>query len=719
MKKKIKSIVLICMLSVGLVHAQTQKLKLEDAVLKQRTTLAPKRLPQLQWLPGTTAFSYVETKNATEVLVQGQAGKTGTSEVFSLSKLNAAFVKAKLDTVAKIPAMKWKDAATMVFSLKKKQWSLDVKQMSLTLKDSSTLPESAEADIKSEKNDIAYVNDFNIFIEKNHASKQLTSDGSQNIVYGKTVHREEFGIDKGLFWSPKGNKLAFYRMDQSMVNDYPIVDFSEYPATNKNIKYPMAGGTSHQVTLGVYDMSTGKTVYMNTGLPAEQYLTNIAWSPDEKSVFIAVLNRDQNDMKLNQYDASSGSFLKTLFEEKDDKYIEPIHPIEFVPGNSNQFIWKSRRDGFQHLYLYDVTGQLIRQLTKGEWEVTDFNGFDAKGQYAYFHATGNTGLDRDFYRVELSTAKWTKLSAGNGFHVCTSSDDKKHFIDSYSNVTTPRIIQIVSENGSIENKLLTAENPLKDVTAAQTRLFSIKGEDNTALWCRMLLPANFDSTKKYPVIVYVYGGPNVQLITNSWLAGADLWLHYLTQEGYIVFTLDNRGTAFRGKAFEQVTFRNLGEKEMADQLAGVNYLRKLSYVDGNRLGVNGWSYGGFMTTSLMTRNPGIFKVGVAGGPVIDWSYYEIMYTERYMDSPQDNPGGYKLNNLLNYVDQLNGRLMLIHGTSDDVVVWQHSLMYLKKSISSGVQVDYMVYPGHLHNVLGKDRVHLNEKITRYFNDFLK
>ncbi|MBK9636335.1 MAG: S9 family peptidase [Bacteroidetes bacterium] len=269
------------------------------------------------------------------------------------------------------------------------------------------------------------------------------------------------------------------------------------------------------------------------------------------------------------------------------------------------------------------------------------------------------------------------------------------------------------------NALLKAENPLAKYTAASTRLFNIKGEDNTLLWCRMLLPANFDSTKKYPVIVYVYGGPHAQMITNSWMAGSDMWFHYLTQEGYIVFTLDNRGSGWRGKAFEQATFRNLGEKEMADQLSGVNYLRKMSFVDGNRLGVNGWSYGGFMTTSLMTRNPGIFKVGVAGGPVIDWSFYEIMYTERYMDTPESNPAGYKLNNLLNYVDQLNGRLMLIHGTSDDVVVWQHSLAYLKKSVSSGVQVDYMVYPGHLHNVLGKDRIHLYEKITRYFNDFLK
>lgn len=719
MKSILNTLLITCLISVGSVQAQLQKLTMEDAVLRQRTTLAPKRLPQLQWIPGSATYSFVDIKNGAEVLVQGSVGKTETTEILSLRRLNQILSGSKMDTLPKMPSMKWKDAATVAFSLKKKQYELSTKAMLLVLKDSVTLPESVEAEAKSSKGDIAFVNEFNIYIEKNHQSKKITTDGSGNIVYGKSVHREEFGIDKGLFWSPKGNKLAFYRMDQSMVNDYPIVDFSATPAKENIIKYPMAGGVSHHVTLGVYDLSSGKIVYLNTGLPADQYLTNIAWSPDEKSVFIALLNREQNHMKLNQYDAASGDFVKTLFEEKDDKYTEPLHPMEFVPGNNNQFVWQSRRDGFYHLYLYDVNGKMMKQLTKGEWEVSDFTGFDAKGSKAYFQATGNTGIDRDYYSVTLSTGALTKISSGSGVHACVASDDKKYFIDTYSNVTTPRIIQVVDENGKVMNTLLKAENPLANYSAATTRLFNIKGEGDNLLWCRMLFPANFDSTKKYPVIVYVYGGPHAQMITNSWLGGADMWFHYLTQEGYIVFTLDNRGSGWRGKAFEQAVWRNLGEKEMTDQLSGVNHIRKFPYVDGNRLGVNGWSYGGFMTTSLMTRNPGIFKVGVAGGPVIDWSYYEIMYTERYMGTPDANPGGYKLNNLLNYIGQLNGRLMLIHGTSDDVVVWQHSMMYLKKSVSSGVQVDYMVYPGHLHNVLGKDRVHLNEKITRYFNDYLK
>ncbi|MBL7923273.1 MAG: DPP IV N-terminal domain-containing protein [Bacteroidia bacterium] len=700
-------------------QAQEKKLTLEEAVLKQRTTLAPKRLPQLQWLPTGADFSYVDTRNNEEVLVRGHALKSERTEVLRLSGLNKLLAAVPSDTLPKLPLMKWRDNTTLTFEQGKKVWSYQTSSGVLSLKDSITVPEGAEASERSQNGSVAYVEGNNVFMEKDHRRIQITRDGSYEIVNGKSVHREEFGIDKGLFWSPDGNKLAFYRMDQSMVTDYPLVNFSEKPAKQKAIKYPFAGDKSHQVTLGVYDLASGNTIFLKTGEPAEQYLTNIAWSPDEKYIYIAVLNREQNHMNLNQYDASNGAFIKTLFEEHDNKYTEPLHPPVFVSGNATQFIWQSRRDGWNHLYLYEHTGKLIRQLTKGEWEVSGFDGFDAKGKKAFFHATGNTGINRDFYSVELASGKVTRLTREDGVHGCIASADKTLFIDTYSSPLTPRVIQVLDAGGKVLNVLLKAENPLKEYAIGSTRLFTIKAEDGTPLWCRMILPAAFDSTRRYPVIVYVYGGPHAQMITNSWLAGADLWFHYLTQQGYIVFTLDNRGSAWRGKAFEQQTYRRLGDLEMNDQISGVNYLRKLPFVDGNRLGLNGWSFGGFMTTSLMTRFPGIFKAGVAGGPVIDWSHYEVMYTERYMDTPEENPGGYKLSNLTNYVDQLNGRLLLIHGTSDDVVVWQHSLMYLKKAISKGVQLDYFVYPGHLHNVTGKDRVHLNDKITRYFNDFLK
>lgn len=702
-----------------LLPAQDKKLTLEDVVLRQRTTLAPQRLPQLQWIPGTAFYAYVQTGGGEETLMKSSAAGT-PAPVLTLQALNALLREAKADTVARFPALKWKDAQTVTFGTGAKQWRLSLADRRLSDASTPALPEQSEVPETSADGKTAWVQDHNIWLELPGGRRQITRDGSAALVYGKSVHREEFGIEKGLFWSDKGNRLAFYRMDQSMVTDYPLVDFTTQPAKENPVKYPMAGAKSHEVTVGIYDVAAGTVVYLQTGTPADHYLTNICWSPDERFVYLALADRSQDHFSFNQYDAATGALVKTLFEERDNKYAEPLHPAVFVTGKPTQFIWQSRRDGWNHLYLYHTDGTLIRQLTRGETEVTDFNGFDQKGTKAFFHATANTGLNREFRSVDLATGKVTLLAGEDGVHNCQLSDNRTYFIDTYSSLTLPRAIRIrQASDGKVVRELLKAEHPLKGYAAGSTRVFPLKAEDGTPLWCRMILPAGFDSTKKYPVICYVYGGPHVQLITNAWLAGADLWLHYLTQQGYIVFTLDNRGSAYRGKTFEQATFRNLGEVEMKDQITGVNYLRKLPYVDANRLGINGWSFGGFMTTSLMTRYPGIFKVAVAGGPVIDWSYYEVMYTERYMDTPDENPAGYKLSNLLNYLEQLNGKLMLIHGTADDVVVWQHSLMYLKKAISKGVQLDYFVYPGHPHNVQGRDRMHLQDKITRYFNDYLK
>jgi dipeptidyl-peptidase-4 len=539
-------------------------------------------------------------------------------------------------------------------------------------------------------------------------------------VNGQAAHRSEFGITKGTFWSPKGSRLAYYRMDQTMVTDYPIVDVSVTPAREKAIKYPMAGDKSHQVTVGVYDLSTRKTVFLQTGEPREQYLTNLAWSPDERFIYLAVLNRGQNQMQLNQYDAATGAFIKTLFEEKNDKYVEPQHPLQFVPGHPDQFVWRSQRDGFEHLYLYSTSGQLLRQLTKGSWLVTDVLGFTAQGQEIVYAGTAESPLERHIYAVSLKGGQPRRISQGTGTHAATLSPSGKYILDSFSSSTTPRTIRVIGvADGKPKQTLLTAPNPLVGYSLGETKLFPIKSADGqTDLYCRLITPPNFDPTKKYPAVVYLYGGPHVQLVTESWLGGSNLWMQLMAQKGYVVFTLDSRGSGNRGRAFEQATFRQLGTAEMADQLKGVDYLKSQPFVDPARLGIHGWSFGGFMTTTMMTRSPGTFKVGVGGGPVIDWRMYEVMYTERYMDTPQENPEGYKTANLLNYVDKLQGKLLLIHGTVDDVVVWQHSLDYLKKAVDQGVQLDYFVYPGHPHNVQGKDRVHLYNKITQYFDEKL-
>jgi dipeptidyl-peptidase-4 len=472
------------------------------------------------------------------------------------------------------------------------------------------------------------------------------------------------------------------------------------------------------VTLGVFDVQTSKTVYLETGLPAEQYLTNITWSPDDRFIFIAVVNREQNLMKLNQYNAVDVTFIRTLRTESDSEWVEPEHPIEFLPQSNEQFVYQSGKDGFNHLYLGKLGANSEIQLTFGNWVVTDFLGFDKSAKNGFACVTAKNGLERQLVRFNLK-GKITQLTNLSGTHSIELCDDKAYFIDNFSSISVPRNITIHSTaDGKEIRKLLSVDNPLKGFKLSIPELVELKTTNNTILNARIFKPTTLEAGKKYPVVIYVYGGPHAQMVTNRWLAGGNVWMSWMAEQGFIVFTLDNRGSAFRGLDFEQQVHGKLGTIEMEDQLLGVNYLKSLPFVDSTRIGVHGWSFGGFMTTTLLCRNPGLFKAGVAGGPVIDWKLYEIMYTERYMDTPLENPLGYETANLLNVAKNLKDRLLLIHGTVDDVVVWQHSLEFVKKCVDAGVLIDYMVYPEHPHNVTGKDRKHLMKTVTRYFQEHL-
>ena len=695
------------------VFAQDKLLTIQDAVLKGRTALAPKRLQGLSFIPGSDKFAYIDNN----VVKVGDNATGKISDFVSMNDINKILKAEKRDSLKQIIILEWKSEKQFYFlsgileliydASSKKVLDSDRKQNDKTLESYDELNNST----------YAYTENHNLYIHQKDSNYQITKDGSYIIEYGKSVHRDEFGIHKGTYWSPSGNYLAFYRMDQADVTDYPIIDWTKYPAENNNMKYPMAGRKSHYVTLGIYDLKTGKTWYVKTEGDKEQYLTNIQWSPTEKNIYIAVLNRGQNHMKLNEYDVATGNFTKTLFEEKDEKYTEPLNPMYFVK-NEKQFIWLSRRDGYNHAYLYNIDGTLVKQLTKGKWEIKAVNGFDESYSRFFFHGNDQGSVNQDFYSVNIKSGEMTRLTSGTGFHTAMKDAKGNYIIDNFSSCYIPRENYVINTKTKKSVNILKAENPLKEYKTGKWSLFTIKNSEGTDLNCRIFKPVDFDSTKKYPVIVYLYNGPHSQYVVNSWLAGGELWYQYMQQKGYIIYTVEGRGTSYRGKDFEQATFRQLGTKEMEDQLKGVEYLKSLPYVDASRIGIHGWSFGGFMTTSLMSRNPGVYKVGVAGGPVIDWSYYEIMYTERYMDTPQENKEGYEKNNLLNYVDKLKGKLLMIHGAQDNVVVWQHSIKYLKKATDKGVQLDYYVYPGHEHNVLGKDRAHLMEKICNYFIDNL-
>lgn len=689
--------------------AQQKMLTMEDALINPKLT--PQNLRILQWVEGTSDYTYTAKKGTIDCIVRSNAINRKSSDTL----LTARDMNPEADTVPTVYNWISKDE----FAYKQKSGIYVYNRVTRTSTERIRYTEGAANILLSPDNrSAAFTLKNNLYVSTNTTQVQVTNDAQEDILNGEAAHRNEFGISKGIFWSNASDKVAFYRMDQTMVTNYPLVEIGTKPATLKNIKYPMAGQKSHEVTIGIYDLKKNKTIFLKTGGTKDHYLTNITWSPDDKFIFIAEVTRDYTTMDLNQYDANTGEFIKTLFTEKDEKYVEPSQPLIFTA--KDRFIWHSERDGFKHLYLYDINGKLIRQLTSGNWVVTDFLGYDQKDQLAYYMSTEVSPLERHLYSLDLQSGARKKLTAENGTHIISLSPDKKFYIDQFSNQNTPRKISISNNKGVEVKSLLVAANPLKDYSLGETNIFTIKAADNqTDLYCRMVKPVNFDPQKKYPVIVYVYGGPHVQLVTNNWLSGANLWYHLMAQKGYIVFTVDSRGSMNRGKDFEQAIFRNLGVNEVADQMKGVDYLKSLSFVDTNRMGVHGWSYGGFMTTSLMLKQNKTFKAGVAGGPVMDWGLYEIMYTERYMDTPAENPEGYKNANLTNYVDQLKGRLLIIHGTMDDVVVWQHSQEFIKSCVDKGIQADYFIYPGHKHNVRGKDRVHLMNKVTRYFDDFLK
>ena len=587
------------------------------------------------------------------------------------------------------------------------------------------------ADWNAQSRAVAFVKGDNLYVNNAQGTlKQLTKDGSRDIVYGQSVHRDEFGIYKGTFWSNDGQKLAFYRMDQSMVADYPLVDIDTRIATETPVRYPMAGEKSHLVTVGIYDLNTDKTVYLNTGDPTDRYFTNIAWAPDGKLIYLIEMNRAQNHYSLDAYDPTTGNKTATLYTESSDKYVHPMHAITFLPWDKNRFILQSEKDGYNHLYLFDIGGKQIKQLTTGKWIVVDLLGFNAKAKEAIILSTEASPIQNNLYAVNLQTGARRLLDNGKGCHANTTGEGGSHkpalsfsgqwILDSYTEPTVPRNIDIVNVASAKAMRYFTAENPWVGYTVPEYTCGKIKAADGTTdLYYRMVKPTNFDPNKKYPTIIYVYGGPGVRNVEARWHYWSRGWETYMAQKGYLLFILDNRGSSARGLEFEQATFHHLGVEEAKDQMKGVEYLTSLPYVDKDRMGVHGWSFGGFMTTTLITSHPEVFKVGVAGGPVIDWKWYEVMYGERYMGTPQNNPKGYAESSLLSKAKNLKGKLQIITGMNDPVVVPQHCLNFLQECIKVGTQPDFFVYPGEPHNMRGHQSTHLHERISQYFDDYLK
>lgn len=728
--KKI-SLLLSAALTIGNLMAQELKMPtLDDLLPGGETYHYAENLYGLQWWgdvlvkPEIDRIVTVDLRNGKETLL------------VEIDDISDILKKDGIDT--NLPSLQnvqllWPGESKILVRTRTSYYVLDWKNKTVVAK--QEMPRgAANADFNNNSCNLAYTIKNNLYVN----GKQLT-DEPEGIVVGQSVHRNEFGINKGTFWSPKGNLLAFYNMDESMVTEYPLVDIDARVGELTPVRYPMAGMTSHKVKVGIYDVNTDKTIYLDAGDPTDRYFTNISWAPDEKSIWLIELNRDQNHAKLCQYDVKTGKLMGVFYEEENPKYVEPENPIVFLPWDPSKFIYQSERDGFNHLYLMDTQTSVYpekhsvgnssykesfktTQLTKGNWLVQGILGFNEAKKEIIYSSTEVSPLQTNIYKVNVKNGTKTTLNDTEGVHRAQISASGTYLIDNYSTPTEARIIDVYNTTGKGLAKainLLTAEDPLKGFLLPLIETGTIKASDGkTELYYRICKPADFDATKKYPTIVYVYGGPHAQMIHNGLRYDARGWDLYMANKGYIMFTLDNRGSDNRGFEFESTTFRHLGVEESKDQVKGVEFLKSLPYVDANRIGVHGWSFGGHMTTSLMLRYPEIYKVGVAGGPVIDWAFYEVMYGERYMNTPQANPDGYKETNLRNLAGNLKGHLLMIHDYQDETCVPQHTLSFIKACVDARTYPDLFIYPGHPHNVSGRDRIHLHEKITRYFEDNL-
>jgi dipeptidyl-peptidase-4 len=695
----------IAILTLLLVNAKLvsqKQLTLADAVLEQYRKFRPENIYNFQWIPGSQNYSYIE--GFTTLVIYDSKKKQKTE--IKIEDLN----RQLNSSLRWFSNFSWLNATAFLVNDGRNFYSYDyIKNTGTTL---LALPKNIVAEnevFQSRIRALAYTKENNLFIFQNKEEVAITSFTDKNIVSGQAIARNEFGIKNGIFWSPNGNFLAFYQKDETEVSSYPLLDITKTPGITNFIKYPMAGQASEKPRVGIYNLLTKSLVYIEPRGEKHDYLTNLSWSKDEKYILVAEVKRNQKEMNLQLYDAS-GKFIRTLFTEKNERYIEPEHAPYFI--NDKEFVWMSEKTGNTNLYLCDLNGA-VEQLTFNNWEALSVQGVSRNGRIIYFMGTGDSPLDTKLFQVDIQTKRQTELTKEPGTHEAQVSPNDMLIFHQFSSSTVPNMAKIIDSKGKPLSILLKAEEKLAAYELGSNTIGKLTAQDGSELYTRLIKPSHFDPDKKYPVLIYVYGGPHAQLITNSWLNGANLWMYWLAEQGYLVFTLDNRGSAHRGFQFESQIHRRLGTVEIEDQMTGVAYLKSLPFVDSKRLAVHGWSFGGFMTISLMLRQPGVFTTGVAGGPVTDWKFYEVMYGERYMETPESNPEGYEEASLLNKAGNLSGKLLMIHGGIDDVVVPQHSHALIKAFIDQGKQVDFFEYPTHKHNVTGKDRVHLIEKVLKY------
>ena len=697
-----------------------EPLTLDEAVSGAYTTFAPQGIPDLKWIPGGTDYSFLDGSDENNPkIMRGFMDGRPDEVIFDFKMVFDNFRASGFVPPQEIviPSFTWMDKDHVLFSYSGQYWRFSP-SWDYIEKYISCTNRSVNRDISPDMTMVANTIGNDLFYSTKTDDTIRVTTNPEHLVSGQAVSRYEFGINKGTWWSPDSKRLAFYEKDESQVTEYGFLNYGPIPAEPIPTPYPMAGQSSETVKVKVFDFKSGNTITLMTEGSKEQYLVSVAWTADSRGIYVGHLDRSQNEFELFLYDARTGEPKRRLFSERNERYVEPEHAVYPLEGTKGEFVWFSERDGFQHLYHYASDGKLIRQLTEGERVMKEILHYDeATGTLI---VSGTDGpLEQVIYRVSIETGRMERITKRPGYHRSQVSEDGRFLIDRHSSLEIPQDIRILDMEGRSMRELLSAPDPLKGRAVGTTELLTLKAEDGTDLHARLIKPSDFDPDKKYPVLVYVYGGPHVQLVENRWLGGASLWMHHLCEQDFLLFSLDGRGSSDRGLAFEQAVHRQLGRQELADQMMGVEYLKSLPYVDEDRMAVHGWSFGGFMTLNMMLRKPGTFQTGVAGGAVIDWRFYEVMYTERYMDGPEDNQEGYDESALPQFAGNLDGDLMLIHCTNDDIVVPQHYMVMMNAFINAGQQVDMFMYPGHGHNVRGPDRVHLMRNILNYVMEHLE
>jgi len=576
------------------------------------------------------------------------------------------------------------------------------------------------ASFSPDANKVAFVRDNNLFVVdlENDSELPITTDGEDNkIINGAPdwVYEEEFSFAKGFQWSPDGKRIAYYKFDESQVEEFEMTMWGGLYPDQYKYKYPKAGEDNSIVSIHIYNLETKETFTVDPGKETDYYIPRIKWTKDPYTLSVLWMNRLQNELKILFADAKTGES-KTIYTESNKCYIDVADNLTFL-NNGEKFIFTSEQDGYHHIYLFDLLGNLEQQITKGSWDVHQFLGVDEKKGILYYTSSESSPLNRDLYVIKLDGTGKKKLSDMVGTNSIKFSKQFKYYINSYSNANTPPLITVHDSKGK-RIRTLKDNHTLKEITKAyhfsRKEFFTFTTPEGIDLNGWMIKPPDFDSTKKHPVLMYVYGGPGSQTVRNSW-GGGNAWYQLLAQKGVIVVSIDNRGTGSRGEAFKKMTYMQLGKYETIDQIEAARYLGALFYVDEERIGIWGWSYGGYMTASCLTKGADYFTMGMAVAPVTNWRYYDNIYTERFMRTPQENPEGYDENSPVNHVDKLKGNLLIVHGTADDNVHFQNSIDLTAALVKANKQFDMQFYPNSNHGIYtGKNtRYHLYSLLTEY------